>query len=110
VAASPKSERVDPPGSPATSTSAPGNKKVELKPVSPPVRPEPQKALADECKACQGAHRAHTVSCPAVCRAPEPKGSQRSGHACFVAVPLTRCSYSLHSVASPGRRQLRADK
>ena len=62
VAASPKSERVDPPGSPATSSSAPGNKKVELKPVSPPVRPEPKTALEDECKACQGAHRAHTVS------------------------------------------------
>ena len=63
VVASPKSERVDPPGSPSTSSSAPGNKKVELKPVSPPVRPEPQKALEEECKACQGAHRAHTVRC-----------------------------------------------
>ena len=61
VVASPKSERVDPPGSPSTSSSAPGNKKVELKPVSPPVRPEPQKVLEEECKACQGAHRAHTV-------------------------------------------------
>ena len=54
--------RVEPPGSPATSSSAPGNKKVELKPVSPPVRPEPKVALEEECKACQGAHRAHTVS------------------------------------------------
>jgi hypothetical protein len=76
VAASPKSERVDPPGSPATSTSAPGNKKVELKPVSPPVRPEPRKAPEDECKACQGAHRAHTVRRPAACRAREAQGSR----------------------------------
>lgn len=110
VAALPKSERVDPPGSPATSTSAPGNKKVELKPIAPPVRPEPKAAPEEECKACQGAHRAHTVrrplsamrmKCPCATLAKLPATVR-------VVPPLTRCSHALQcgkSRATPTPRR-----